>query len=51
MSSIDADILAYPSRGDALSGKSVLVTGGTGCFGRRFVRHVLDDHDRREWSC
>ena len=29
----------------ALTGKSILVTGGTGSFGRRFVRHVLADHD------
>jgi len=28
-----------------LSGKSILVTGGTGSFGRRFVRRVLADHD------
>ena len=29
----------------ALTGKSILVTGGTGSFGRRFVRRVLADHD------
>jgi UDP-N-acetylglucosamine 4,6-dehydratase/5-epimerase len=28
-----------------LRGKSILVTGGTGSFGRRFVRHVLAKHD------
>ncbi len=27
-----------------LAGKSVLVTGGTGSFGKHFVRHVLDAH-------
>lgn len=30
-----------------LHGKSVLVTGGTGTFGRAFVRHVLEHHDPR----
>lgn len=28
-----------------LQGKSVMVTGGTGSFGRRFVKRVLADHD------
>jgi UDP-N-acetylglucosamine 4,6-dehydratase len=28
-----------------LKGKSILVTGGTGSFGQRFVRHVLAEHD------
>jgi len=28
-----------------LSGKSVLITGGTGSFGRRFTRTVLEEHD------
>ncbi len=28
-----------------LRGKSILVTGGTGSFGRRFVRHVLAEHE------
>ena len=27
-----------------LEGRSILVTGGTGSFGRRFVRHLLDEH-------
>ncbi|MGH8616805.1 MAG: UDP-N-acetylglucosamine 4,6-dehydratase (inverting) [Burkholderiales bacterium] len=27
-----------------LDGKSILVTGATGSFGKRFVRHVLDHH-------
>jgi UDP-N-acetylglucosamine 4,6-dehydratase len=30
-----------------LQGKSILVTGGTGSFGRRFVRMVLAEHDPR----
>jgi UDP-N-acetylglucosamine 4,6-dehydratase len=30
-----------------LNGKSILVTGGTGSFGRRFVRTVLDRFDPR----
>jgi UDP-N-acetylglucosamine 4,6-dehydratase/5-epimerase len=28
-----------------LDGKSVLVTGATGSFGKRFVKHVLEKHD------
>lgn len=28
-----------------LNGKSILVTGGTGSFGKRFVRYVLDNYD------
>jgi UDP-N-acetylglucosamine 4,6-dehydratase len=32
------------SSGDMLDGRTVLVTGGTGSFGRRFVRTVLDHH-------
>ncbi|HJU66305.1 MAG TPA: UDP-N-acetylglucosamine 4,6-dehydratase (inverting) [Gemmatimonadaceae bacterium] len=31
-----------------LSGKTVLVTGGTGSFGRAFVRTVLDMHDPKK---
>lgn len=27
-----------------LSGKTILVTGGTGSFGSRFIKHVLDGH-------
>lgn len=30
-----------------LEGQSILVTGGTGSFGRRFVRTLLEDHDPR----
>ncbi len=30
-----------------LAGKSVLITGGTGSFGKRFVRTVLDRYDPR----
>ncbi|HET7677407.1 MAG TPA: UDP-N-acetylglucosamine 4,6-dehydratase (inverting) [Candidatus Limnocylindrales bacterium] len=30
-----------------MSGKSILVTGGTGSFGRRFVRTVLAEHEPR----
>jgi UDP-N-acetylglucosamine 4,6-dehydratase len=30
-----------------LQGKSILITGGTGSFGRRFVRTVLAHHDPR----
>ena len=28
-----------------LEGSSILVTGGTGSFGKAFIRHVLDHHD------
>lgn len=28
-----------------LNGKSVLVTGATGSFGKRFIKHVLEHHD------
>ncbi len=28
-----------------LTGSSILVTGGTGSFGKAFVRHLLDEHD------
>ena len=31
-----------------LSGKSILVTGGTGSFGRSFVRKILQDYDVRK---
>ncbi len=31
----------------ALTGRSVLITGGTGSFGRAFLRHALDDLDVR----
>jgi UDP-N-acetylglucosamine 4,6-dehydratase len=31
-----------------LSGQSILVTGGTGSFGRAFVRHVLDCRNARK---
>jgi UDP-N-acetylglucosamine 4,6-dehydratase len=27
-----------------LTGKTILVTGGTGSFGSRFIKHMLDDH-------
>ena len=30
-----------------LSGSSILVTGGTGSFGKAFIREVLDSHDPR----
>lgn len=30
-----------------LNGSSILVTGGTGSFGKAFLRHVLDTHDPR----
>jgi UDP-N-acetylglucosamine 4,6-dehydratase/5-epimerase len=30
-----------------LSGSSILVTGGTGSFGKAFIREVLDQHDPR----
>lgn len=29
----------------SLTGKVVLITGGTGSFGTAFVRHLLDEHD------
>ena len=31
----------------ALDGKVILVTGGTGSFGRKFTRIALDKHDPR----
>lgn len=37
----------YYDLGVDLKGKSVLITGGTGSFGRRFVRTVLDRYDPR----
>lgn len=30
-----------------LEGKSILVTGGTGSFGKKFIRYVLDNHNPR----
>ncbi len=30
-----------------LSGASILVTGGTGSFGKAFLREVLEHHDPR----
>ncbi|MFX4261974.1 UDP-N-acetylglucosamine 4,6-dehydratase (inverting) [Pelotomaculum propionicicum] len=30
-----------------LKGKSILVTGGTGSFGKKFIRYVLDNHNPR----
>lgn len=30
-----------------LDGKSVLITGGTGSFGKRFIKHVLKNHNPR----
>ena len=30
-----------------LTGASILVTGGTGSFGKAFLREVLDNHDPR----
>ena len=30
-----------------LEGKSILVTGGTGSFGKKFIRYVLDNHRPR----
>jgi UDP-N-acetylglucosamine 4,6-dehydratase len=37
----------YYDLGVDLAGKSILVTGGTGSFGKRFVRTVLDRYDPR----
>ena len=34
-----------------LDGKSVLITGGTGSFGRAFVRCVLEKFRPARWSC
>src|SRR3989338_6277217 len=34
-----------------LDGKSVLVTGGTGTFGRAFFRHVLREYKPRRLIC
>jgi UDP-N-acetylglucosamine 4,6-dehydratase len=36
-----------PSRESALDGKSVLVTGGTGSFGRAFIKTILKRHSPR----
>ena len=36
-----------PGQDSVLNGKSVLVTGGTGSFGRRFIKIVLRDHAPR----
>jgi len=36
-----------PSQDSVLHGKSVLVTGGTGSFGRRFIKTILRDHAPR----
>ncbi len=35
------------SQNSVLDGKSVLVTGGTGSFGRRFIKTILRDHAPR----
>jgi UDP-N-acetylglucosamine 4,6-dehydratase len=36
-----------PSQDRVLDGKSVLVTGGTGSFGRRFIKTILREHSPR----
>jgi UDP-N-acetylglucosamine 4,6-dehydratase len=43
--SVDATQTSGPT--DLLRGRAILVTGGTGSFGRRFVRTVLEGHDPR----
>lgn len=35
-------------RSSYLNNKSILVTGGTGTFGRAFVKRLLDEYDPRE---
>lgn len=35
-------------RPDPVKGKAVLVTGGTGSFGKRFIRLLLDEHKPRK---
>src|SRR3546814_731467 len=43
-----ADISTFSSANDLdLNGKSVLVTGGTGSFGQKFVRTVLERYEPR----
>ncbi|MEQ8667369.1 MAG: UDP-N-acetylglucosamine 4,6-dehydratase (inverting) [Rhodospirillales bacterium] len=37
-----------PDFTDDLNGKSILITGGTGSFGRRFVKHVLTHYRPRK---
>ncbi len=39
-----SDSLHYP-RSNTLDGKSVLITGGTGSFGKRFVKNALQHYD------
>ena len=38
------EIATFDGVGPNLSGTQILVTGGTGSFGRAFVRHVLEHH-------
>src|SRR5580700_3841138 len=39
---------SFAPRTQVLEGKVVLVTGGTGSFGRRFVQRVLTEHNPRK---
>ena len=33
-----------------LNGKSILITGGTGSFGKRFIKRILDEYSEKGTS-
>ncbi len=41
-----AAVRSFAPKARVLEGQVVLVTGGTGSFGRRFVERVLAEHSR-----
>ncbi|MFI6798879.1 UDP-N-acetylglucosamine 4,6-dehydratase (inverting) [Streptosporangium canum] len=47
MTTVSYESLVWGARVGELEGASILVTGGTGSFGKAFIRHVLDHHDPR----